>query len=63
MKVKRCMRKGCRLYVVEAVSEGKGPSMDQYPKLSEFVDVFPKELPGLPFERELDFTIEIKLGA
>jgi hypothetical protein len=40
MKVKRCMRQGCRLYVVEAVNEGKGPSMDQYPILSEFKDVF-----------------------
>jgi hypothetical protein len=28
MKVKCCMRKGCRLYVVEVVNEGKGPSMD-----------------------------------
>jgi hypothetical protein len=34
MKVKCCMRKGCRLYVVETVNEGKGPSMDQYPILS-----------------------------
>jgi hypothetical protein len=28
MKVKRCMRQGCRLYVVEAVNERKGPSLD-----------------------------------
>jgi hypothetical protein len=60
MKVKRCLRKGCRLYVVEVVNERKGPSLDQYPVLSEFQDVFPNELPGLPPERELDFTIEIK---
>jgi hypothetical protein len=31
--------------------------------LSEFQDVFPDELPGLPPERELDFTIELKLSA
>ena len=30
--------------------------------LAEFNDVFPKELPRLPSERELDFPIEIKLG-
>jgi hypothetical protein len=60
MKVKCCMRQGCRLYVVEVVNEGKGPSLDQYPVLSEFKDVFPKELPGLPPKRELDFTIELK---
>jgi hypothetical protein len=63
MKVKRCLRQGCRLYVVEAVKDRKGPSLDQYPVLSEFQDVFPNELPGLPPERELDFTIELKPGA
>jgi hypothetical protein len=63
MKVKRCLRQGCRLYVVEAVNERKGPSVDQYPVLSEFKDVFSNELPGLPPERELDFTIELKPGA
>jgi hypothetical protein len=63
MKVKRCNWKGCRLYVVEAVNEGKWPSMDQYPVLFEFEDVFLKELRGLPLERELDFTIELKPGA
>jgi hypothetical protein len=63
MKVNRCLRQGCRLYVVEAVNERKGPSLDQYPVLSEFKDVFPNELPGLPPERELDFTIELKPGA
>jgi hypothetical protein len=34
MKVKRCLRQGCRLYVVEAVNERKGPSLDQYPVFS-----------------------------
>ena len=63
MKVKRCLRQGCRLYVVEAVNERKGPSLDQYPVLSEFQEVFPNELPGLPPERELDFTIQLKPGA
>ena len=47
---------------MEAVGERKGPSLDQHPVLSEFPDVFSDELPGLPPERELDFTIELKLG-
>ena len=63
MKVKRCLRQGCRLYVVEAMNERKGPSLDQYPVLTEFKNVFPNELPGLPPERELDFIIELKPGA
>jgi hypothetical protein len=48
---------------VEAVNERKGPSLGQYPVLSKFQDVFPNELPGLPPERELDFTIELKPSA
>jgi hypothetical protein len=42
MKVKHGMRQGCRLYVVEVVNEGKGPSMDQYPVFLKFKDVFSK---------------------
>ena len=45
---------------MESVNQGKGPSLDQYPVLSEFKDVFPKELLGLPPKSELDFTIELK---
>jgi hypothetical protein len=48
---------------VEAVNERKGPSLDQYSVFSEFKDVFLNELPRLPSERELDFTIELKPGA
>jgi hypothetical protein len=63
MKVNQWLRQGCRLYVVEVVNERKGPSLDQYPVLLEFQDVFLNELPGLPPKRELDFTIEIKPSA
>jgi hypothetical protein len=45
------------------MNERKRPSLDQYPVLSEFKDVFPNELLGSPPERELNFTIEMKLGA
>jgi hypothetical protein len=48
---------------VEAVNERKGPSLDQYPVLSKFQDVFLNELPGLPSKRDLDFTIELKPSA
>ena len=30
--------------------------------VKEFVDMFPEELPGMPLERELEFTIDLKLG-
>jgi len=43
MKFKCFLRKGCKLYVVEAISDGKEPSLDTYPFLSEFKNIFPKE--------------------
>ena len=63
MKVKHCLRQGCKLYVVEAISDQKGPSLDQHLSLSEFKYVFPKELPRLPPVREIDFTIDLKPSA
>ena len=62
MQMKRCLRKGCQVYAVQEVSKEKGPFLDQYPILSKFPNVFPKELPGLPPQRELDLTIELKPG-
>eukprot|EP00253_Pinus_taeda_P003078 PITA_03078 len=62
MQMKHCLRKGCQAYVIQEVSQEKGPSLGQYPVLAEFPDVFPKELPGLPLVRELDLTIELKPG-
>eukprot|EP00253_Pinus_taeda_P033151 PITA_33151 len=62
MKMKCCLRKGCQAYVIQEVRKEKGPSLEQYPVLAEFPDVFPKELPGLPPVRELDLSIELKLG-
>ena len=50
VKAKRFLRQGCHLFVVETVSDSKGPSLNSYPVLSEFKDVFPKELPQLPLE-------------
>ena len=62
MKAKRCLRQGCQLFVVETMSDSKGPSLNSYPVLSEFKDVFPEELPQLPAKGELDFTVELKPG-
>ena len=62
MQMKWCLRKGCQVYAVQEVSKEKRPSLEQYPIMSEFSDVFPKELPELPPKRELDLTIELKTG-
>nr|GEV17791.1 putative reverse transcriptase domain-containing protein [Tanacetum cinerariifolium] len=40
-----------------------GPRLESHPVVQNFPDVFPDELPGLPPEREVEFTIELIHGA
>jgi hypothetical protein len=57
------MHKGCKIYVILALNEkGVAEGLEHLPVVREFVDVFPEELPGMPPERELEFTIDLKLG-
>jgi hypothetical protein len=53
LQLKRCFRKGCQLYAahVEEPEKTKGPSLEYFPVLQEFEDVF-QEIPGLPPKRE-----------
>ena len=39
------------------------PSVSDIPTISDFPDVFPEELPGLPPQREIEFAIDIVPGA
>ena len=36
--------------------------MEKIPVVRVFLDVFPKERPGIPLEREVDLSIEIVPG-
>jgi hypothetical protein len=40
----------------------KGPSLEEFSVLNEFEDVF-QEIPGLPPNREIDFSIDLMPGA
>jgi hypothetical protein len=57
------MRKGCKIYAILALNEhGVAKGLEHLPVVRDFVDVFPEELPKIPLERELEFTIDLKLG-
>jgi hypothetical protein len=63
LQLRKSMCKGCKLYVILALNEkGVVEGLEHLPVVREFVDVFPEELPGMPPERELEFTIDLKLG-
>jgi hypothetical protein len=57
------MHKGCKIYVILALNDkGVAEFLEHLFVVREFAGVFPKELPAMPPERELEFTIDLKLG-
>ena len=66
LQLRKCLRKGCKLNVVK-VSDlllNENPTfLRDHPLLNEFMDVFPEEIPRLPPQREIDFSIEIIHGS
>ena len=58
--VRTMVRKGCEAYLAYAIDTEKArPSVFDIPTVSDFPDMFPKELPGLPPQREIEFTIDV----
>ncbi|KAI5318962.1 hypothetical protein L3X38_038670 [Prunus dulcis] len=56
-------RKGCSGYLAHVIdTRDNGLLLEDTPVVREFPDVFPKDLPGLPHEREIEFTIELVPG-
>ena len=51
LQLRKCLRKGYNIYVVNIVDlllNENQTSIRGHPFLSEFMDVFPEEIPGLP---------------
>ena len=58
------VRKGCEAYLAYMIEMEKArPSVSDIPTVSDFPDVFPEELPGLPPQREIEFAIDVVPGA
>ena len=58
------MRKGCEAYLSYVIDTVKArPSISDIPTVSDFPDVFPEELPGLPPQREIEVAIDVIPGA
>ena len=65
-QLNKCIRKGCQLYAIQVGftnTKDKTAMLENIPIVQEFQDVFPKEIPGLPPKRDIDFTIELISGA
>ena len=60
----RCLhQKGCKGYLAHVVDTRSNEArLEDVPVVSDFLDVFPDDLPGLPLEREIDFPIDLISG-
>ncbi|CAL2250755.1 unnamed protein product [Prunus armeniaca] len=57
---KRLLQKGCEGFLAHIIDTREITlNLEDIPVVSEFPDVFPDDLPGLPPEREIEFTIEL----
>ncbi|CAH9094254.1 unnamed protein product [Cuscuta europaea] len=62
-QVKRYARKGYEVYLCRIKDlNSEDPTIDQIPVVNEFPDVFPEEIPGMPPEREVEFSIDLLPG-
>ena len=61
MQTKKCIRKGCKLFVVniQDIEVEIEQHIEEFPVLAEFKDVSPKEILGLPPKRDREFSIEL----
>ncbi|XP_076913920.1 uncharacterized protein LOC143572733 [Bidens hawaiensis] len=64
LKAHKLLLHGCAGFLasVKPISSEE-PTIDRHPVICEYPDVFQKELPGLPPDREVEFTIDLIPGA
>ena len=63
LKASRLLEKGCQGYLAYVMNRDVKPfDVQMIPKVGEFLEVFSKELPGVPPERKIEFSIELTPG-
>ncbi|GJU90308.1 putative reverse transcriptase domain-containing protein, partial [Tanacetum coccineum] len=64
MKARTLISHGCQGFLASVMDTSlESPNIENLSVVREFADVFPDELPGLPPAREIEFGIELILGA
>jgi len=63
LKARKMIAKGCIYHIVRVRdADAEIPTLQSIPIVKEYADVFPDELPGIPPEREIDFSIDLHPG-
>ncbi|KAD6796162.1 hypothetical protein E3N88_07058 [Mikania micrantha] len=64
LKAQKLILHGCEGFLASIKDVSKGaPHLEYIPIVRDYSDVFPEELPGLPPEREVEFTIDLIPGS
>ncbi|GKC70852.1 putative reverse transcriptase domain-containing protein [Tanacetum coccineum] len=64
MKARKYLSHGCYAYIAHVTyTSFEKKNAKDVPIINEFLDVFPEELPGIPPERQVEFRIDLILGA
>ncbi|XP_076940983.1 uncharacterized protein LOC143610370 [Bidens hawaiensis] len=62
IKASHCLGKGCLAFMAYVTKEPEPKKLDEVPIVTEFKDVFPNELLGIPPDREVEFRIDLVPG-
>ncbi|XP_076890289.1 uncharacterized protein LOC143541324 [Bidens hawaiensis] len=62
IKASRCLGKGCLAFMAFVTKEPEPRKLEELLVVSEFKDVFPSELLGIPPNREVEFKIDLVPG-
>jgi hypothetical protein len=63
LRANRLLKKGCQGFLASVVDlQKKELEIKDIPIVREFPDVFPEDLPGLPPDREVEFSIDLVPG-
>ncbi|XP_074327576.1 uncharacterized protein LOC141665490 [Apium graveolens] len=63
IQTRRLLRQGCEAYLAHVKDvEKESLKIEDIHVVKEFPDIFPDELPGLPSDREIEFTIDLAPG-
>ncbi|KAJ0591942.1 putative nucleotidyltransferase, Ribonuclease H [Helianthus annuus] len=64
LKARKCLKKGCVAFLAHIVDKDAAePKLEDIPVVKEYPEVFPEDLPGLPPQRQVEFHIDLVLGA
>ncbi len=62
MQARHLISKGCTGFLACVTKEKQELKIEDVPIVQEFIDLFPKELPGLPPNWKIEFSIDLLLG-